>query len=77
MSAFAKTLRDLARPLGCDVLGPAPAPLTQLRGRRRFNCLLKCGGWQPIRSLFAAAAQVGNAPEGFRLELDQDPVNML
>lgn len=77
LSAFAKTLRELARPLGVDVLGPAPAPLARLKGRRRFNCLLKCGGWQPLRSLFAAVSQAGNAPEGFRLELDQDPVNML
>ncbi len=77
LTAFAKTLREAARPLGVDVLGPAPAPLAQLRGRRRFNCLLKCADWQPLRTLFAAASRAGAAPEGFRLELDLDPVNML
>jgi primosomal protein N' (replication factor Y) len=77
LTAFARALREAARPFGVDVLGPAPAPLTQLKGRRRFNCLLKCSEWQPIRKLFAAALRPGVAPEAFRLELDLDPVNML
>ncbi|MBI5519318.1 MAG: primosomal protein N' [Desulfovibrio sp.] len=77
LSAFAKTLREAAKPLGVDVLGPAPAPLAQLKGRRRFNCLLKCADWQPIRSLYRAMLRPGAAPEGYRLDLDQDPVNML
>lgn len=77
MLAFAKALREKARPLGVDVLGPAPAPMAMLRGRKRFNCLLKCADWQPIRTLFAAVSRGSVAPAGFRLELDQDPVNML
>lgn len=77
LSGFAKALRDAARPLGVDVLGPAPAPLAQLKGRKRFNCLLKCQDWQPIRSLFSALARNGAVPEAFRLDLDLDPVNML
>jgi len=77
LSAFAKALREAAKPLGVDVLGPAPAPLAQLKGRKRFNCLLKCQDWQPIRSLYAAMARTGAVPEAFRLELDLDPVNML
>ena len=77
LTAFAKTLREAAKPLGVDVLGPAPAPLSQLKGRKRFNCLLKCDDWQPIRSLFSAVSRSGAAPESFRLELDLDPVNML
>jgi primosomal protein N' (replication factor Y) len=77
LSGFAKALREAARPLGVDVLGPAPAPLAQLKGRKRFNCLLKCQDWQPIRSLFSALARSGAVPESFRLDLDLDPVNML
>lgn len=77
LSVFAKALREAARPLGVAVLGPAPAPLTQIKGRRRFNCLLKCDGWPAIRGLFAAMSAPGAAPEGFQLELDLDPVNML
>ncbi len=77
LSVFAKTLREAARPLGVDVLGPAPAPLAQLKGRRRFNCLLKSADWPALRGLFAAMSRPGAAPEGFRLELDLDPVSML
>ncbi|WP_459853273.1 replication restart helicase PriA [Humidesulfovibrio idahonensis] len=77
LAAFGKNLREAARPLGVDVLGPAPAPLSQLKARKRFNCLLKCQDWQPIRSLFAALSRQGATPEAFRLELDLDPVNML
>ncbi|MHC1701177.1 MAG: primosomal protein N' [Humidesulfovibrio sp.] len=77
LGAFATALREAARPLGVDVLGPAPAPMAQLRGRKRFNCLLKCADWQPIRALFAALFRTGAASEAFRLELDLDPVNML
>jgi len=77
LSAFAKALREAARELNVEVLGPAPAPLAQLRGRKRFNCLLKSADWQPIRTLFAALSRAEAAPKGFRLELDQDPVNML
>jgi primosomal protein N' (replication factor Y) len=77
LAAFAKAAREAARPLGVAVLGPAPAPLAQLKGRKRFNCLLKCGDWQAIRLLFAQLSRKGAAPEAFRLELDLDPVNML
>jgi primosomal protein N' (replication factor Y) (superfamily II helicase) len=77
MLAFAQALRAAAQPLGVDVLGPAPAPLAQLRGRKRFNCLLKCADWRPIRTLFSALSRASVAPAGFRLELDLDPVNML
>jgi len=77
LSGFAKALREAAKPLGVDVLGPAPAPLAQLKGRKRFNCLLKCQDWQPIRSLFGSLSRSGALPEAFRLDLDLDPVNML
>jgi primosomal protein N' (replication factor Y) (superfamily II helicase) len=77
LAAFSKALRESARTLGVDVLGPALAPLAQLRGRKRFNCLLKCADWQPIRSLFVALSRTGAVSEAFRLDLDLDPVNML
>ncbi|MDP2848643.1 MAG: primosomal protein N' [Humidesulfovibrio sp.] len=77
LQAFGKTLRETAKPLGVDVLGPAPAPLAQLKGRKRFNCLLKCSDWQSIRSLYSALSRAGAVPKAFRLELDLDPVNML
>ncbi|MDP3428674.1 MAG: primosomal protein N', partial [Humidesulfovibrio sp.] len=77
VQVFAKALREAAMPLGVEVLGPAPAPMAQLRGRKRFNCLLKCADWQPIRMLYAALSRPEVKPEAFRMELDLDPVNML
>ena len=77
LAAFAKALREAARSLGVDVLGPAPAPLAQLRGQKRFNCLLKCANWQAIRSLYATLSRSAAASGAFRLDLDLDPVNML
>ena len=61
---------------GVTVLGPAPAPLPLLRGRRRFQCLLKSGDWQAIRALYAALLPLASPPN-LRITLDIDPVNML
>lgn len=58
------------------VLGPAPAPLPLLRGRRRFQCLLKAGDWQSIRALYAVLLPLASPPN-LRISLDIDPVNML
>ncbi len=59
------------------VLGPAPAALPLIGGRRRFHCLLKAPDWPAIRCLFAAAQ--GCVPRGgeVRMSLDLDPVDML
>jgi primosomal protein N' (replication factor Y) len=59
------------------VLGPAPAALPLIGGRRRFHCLLKAPDWPAIRRLFAAAR--GCVPRGgeVRMSLDLDPVDML
>ena len=61
---------------GVTVLGPAPAPLPLLRGRRRFQCLLKAGDWQSIRALYAVLLPLASPPN-LRISLDIDPVNML
>jgi primosomal protein N' (replication factor Y) len=70
------TLRSAGRELGVAVLGPAPAPIPMLRGRKRFHCLLKAQDWSAIRTAYARAA---HAADGniLRLALDIDPVNML
>lgn len=69
-------LRDEAGKKGVTVLGPAPAPMPLLRGRRRFQCLFKASDWQAIRALYAAVLPLA-APPYLRLTLDIDPVNML
>lgn len=70
-------LQGAARRCGVKALGPAPAPLAMLRGRRRYNCLLKAGQWPDIRSVFAAFSSWNPDPANIRMRLDLDPVNML
>ncbi|KAB1443472.1 replication restart helicase PriA [Pseudodesulfovibrio senegalensis] len=74
---FSAHLRTLAARLDVVVLGPAPAPLAMLRGRRRFNCLLKAGDWPAVRQLFAALRDANPATAKIRMSLDLDPVSML
>lgn len=69
-------LRDEGKEKGVVVLGPAPAPLPLLRGRKRFQCLFKASDWQAIRALYAAVLPLA-APPHLRLSLDIDPVNMM
>ncbi|WP_297670506.1 primosomal protein N' [uncultured Desulfovibrio sp.] len=76
LGELAAALRRRAPELGVQLLGPAPAPLALLRGRKRFVCLLKGQDWQPLRALyFHALAQ--KSSRLLRLFLDLDPVTML
>ncbi len=75
LSELAGGLRRLGPPNGVTVLGPAPAPLSLLRGRKRFHCLLKAGDWPSIRAVFGQARQELKQSQ-MRLSLDLDPLNM-
>jgi primosomal protein N' (replication factor Y) len=77
LAAFGRTMRQLAPGLGVRALGPAPAPLSQLRGRRRFHCLLKAPDWPSIRTLYARLEEQVPRHGKLRLALDLDPVDML
>jgi primosomal protein N' (replication factor Y) len=76
ISRLGHSLRAAGRELGVVVLGPAPAPISLLRGRKRFHCLLKAQDWPAIRTVYAIAAS-GVDGNMLRLALDLDPVNML
>lgn len=77
VSLFARVLKQHAAELGVSVLGPAPAPLSMLRGRKRFNCLLKGNDWGKIRTLYAYLAQANPNPRKIRTGLDLDPLTTL
>jgi primosomal protein N' (replication factor Y) len=73
--------RDIGRAAphgaGIEVLGPAPAPLSVLRGRHRRRLLLKTRrdvAVQPILRAWLAKVAV---PRGARVEVDVDPVSFL
>ncbi len=77
LTELARVVREAGRAHGVQVLGPAPAPLKQLRGRKRFHCLLKAQSWLPIRDVYGAVAQIAVKDAELRLSLDLDPVDML
>ncbi len=77
LSILGGHMRKTASSLGVTVLGPAPAPLNRLKGRERFNCLVKAGDWKDVRTLFSSLRQTLPGNSKLRLSLDLDPVNML
>jgi primosomal protein N' (replication factor Y) len=76
LAALGLLLRSKARELGVTLLGPAPAPLFLLKGRRRFHCLLKGADWPPLRELYNQALSAARKT-GLALRLDLDPLSML
>lgn len=77
VAAVGEAMRQAAAPLGVRVLGPAPAPLAMVAGRRRFHCLLKSPDWPAVRQVFAAGRQALAGSTNIRFVLDLDPVDML
>ena len=76
LARLTQALRRVGREREVETLGPAPAPLAVLRGRKRFHCLLKARDLPSVRAVFAEA--VGAAEiRLLRTALDLDPVNML
>ena len=61
-----------------EVLGPAPAPLARLRGRYRFQLLLKAPTREALMGV-ARAVRDGclRAPRDVQASLDVDPMHML
>ncbi len=78
-SAAAALARD-AKPDSMRVLGPAPAPIERIKGRYRFQVMLKAIELKNLRAALAAMrAQIAPraARDRVRLAIDIDPVNML
>jgi len=66
-----------AEDTGCEVLGPAPAPLPRLRGRHRQQILLR-GDAGPVRDAARAAQRgVTRLREGLQGAVDVRPWSML
>jgi primosomal protein N' (replication factor Y) len=73
----AERIRQGSGRAGIQVLGPAPAPLRQLRGRMRYQCLIKAPDRASIRALCKPLFTSFRDSSGLRLSLDLDPVQML
>ena len=59
-----------------DVLGPAPAPLERLRGRTRWQILLRSPDRHALRRV-ARSLPLGDPSKDPRATLDVDPVSAL
>ncbi len=72
---------ELARqaPVGekIAVLGPAPAPLSMIRGRHRYRFLIKCTKDIHIQSVLGKWLQGRKVPNNIRLQIDIDPYNFM
>ncbi len=77
LSGLSAVIKAKAAELGITVLGPAPAPLSVLRGQKRYQCLLKAASWPQVRQLYNAVLNHVPAGSQLRLSLDLDPVNLL
>ena len=61
-----------------EVLGPAPAPLSRLRGQYRFQILVKGSDVQRVQEASRRlSAAITRLPRDLRATLDVAPVSML
>jgi primosomal protein N' (replication factor Y) len=77
--AAAALLRTIRQELRCrvEVLGPAAPPLAKVRGRYRWQILLKSTGRTDLHRLLAAFKGKVQLPAVVRLAIDVDPVDLL
>ncbi len=74
---LAVAARAAAAPLGCEVLGPAPAPIAKLRSRYRMQLLLKHRDAAAVREVAAAVlAAAQRLPGDVRASVDVSPIDM-
>ena len=60
-----------------ETLGPAPAPLSLLRGRFRHRLLLKCPRTTNASALARAWVDQVEVPSQVRVAIDVDPYSFL
>ncbi len=59
-----------------DVIGPAESPLARLRGRYRWQLLLRGKESRPLL-LLARRLLEGSGRDGLEIQVDVDPVNFM
>jgi primosomal protein N' (replication factor Y) len=69
--------RSAPRGDGVETLGPAPAPLTLLRGRYRYRLLLKASRTTPVQRLLRDWLARVRSSAGVRIQVDVDPYSFL
>ncbi|MGH7013001.1 MAG: primosomal protein N' [Stellaceae bacterium] len=69
--------RQAPRVDGIEVLGPAPAPLTMLRGRHRRRFLVKARRDTPLQGTLRAWLDAVKLPAAIHVQVDVDPYSFL
>ena len=75
-SEFGKAMASNILPLnkiGAEVFGPAPAPISRIRGRYRVRLLIKANKSVPIQSAISEWVSQFKSPKSLRLSIDIDP----
>lgn len=76
-----RSLLDAGPAVGGDddleVLGPAPCPLSRLRGRYRWHLLLKASNSDTLRERLAGAVSTLSASDRSGISIDIDPMSLL
>jgi len=62
---------------GLEVLGPAPAPLVEVKGWWRYRLLIKCPSHRGLHRLLKQGLAGWQAPHGAALAVDVDPMSFL
>jgi len=76
---LAGQIRTLRRDTGgqVEILGPSPAPLMKLRGRFRWQLLLKAPERSALHRLLTRIRRAYTPPSGIRFQIDVDPVDLM
>jgi len=69
--------RAAPRRAGVEVLGPAPAPLSVLRGQHRFRLLLKAERSVNVQKVLRGWLEAVRWPSGVKVKVDVDPYSFL
>jgi primosomal protein N' (replication factor Y) len=72
-----KLARALGKTGGVTVLGPAPAPLTRIRGKYRYQLVIKGKGSAEVQGALDALGADIYASGAVRIDADVDPQSML
>lgn len=65
------------RKIGAQVFGPAPAPISRVRGRHRVRLLVKAQKGAPLQAALAEWVAQLKLPSNLRLAIDIDPQSFL
>jgi primosomal protein N' (replication factor Y) len=63
--------------IGAQVYGPAPAPISRVRGRFRVRLLIKSAKTAPLQKAISQWLRHVELPKGIRLSVDIDPQTFL